>query len=415
MENNIENMPVEPVEIADVPESAEVSVPSDTADIPSGESDFSSVFDAVAPEYEEPTFTSDFTVGDIRKKAKAARKGSFLQTYPKALLYAVLMMVPALLIAILGSSKTADSVVIGRIIQIIGMLIPVIFGGPLFLGFMSGIMKICRGEKFKLKDLFAFFMDARFGKALGSFVVLHLICMLIMLICQIPAMLISLIAGGVSGSAGFAGILIVIFEILAFIVYLLAAARFIMTFMLIIDHPKMPVFKAIQLSLKAMKGNCVKFLLMIFSYIGWYALSLIIAMLLMVIIYAAGNTYLMTLGDFYTYYMAMLRFMLVFYIGSYLIIMIAASTMITRPAFGIIAFYDTMIGHEWDIKIEDPFAPEEWAVIKPDDSSADAELIAEPEVNTADLPEPIMPNSSDHENRLIGQKALIKTAVIVEI
>ncbi len=337
-------------------------------DSENSDSKFNNSFENNSQEFEEPSFTSDFTVNYIRKKANAARKGKFLQTYPKALLYSVLMMLPTFIIFILGSVKTTDSVLIGRIIQIIGALIPVLFGGSLFLGFMSGIMKICRGESFKLKDLFSFCTDYRFGKALGSYLLMNLICILTILICQIPVALISFIAGEASSSAGLT-VLLFIYEIIAFIVYLMVASRFIMAFMLIIDYPKISVFKAMKLSFKGMKNNCKKFVLMLFSYIGWYALSTIVALLLIVIIYTLGMTSIMEITDFLTYYMAMLKFMLFFYVASYLIIMFACSTVITRPAFGITAFYDTMIGRQWDIKIEDAFVPEEWAVIGPDNTN----------------------------------------------
>ena len=336
---------------------------------------FSTVFDAVPDEKPEINFIRDFTVSDIKNRAKAAQKGNLLKTTPKALLYMVCMMIPTLLIFILGSFKLGSSAVAGRAIEVIAVLFPVVFGGPLTIGFLTGILNICRGEKFKVKNLFSLFADARFGKTAGVYIIVTIISFIMMFILQLPMILITRVTGAV-----FIGF---IYEIACIVITMLLMSRFALAFPLIADHPELKIFDAIKSSFEGMRGNSVKLLLLLLSYIGWYLLYALISAALIGIVYAAGTAILMSMTDFLTYYMAMLRFMLIFYISAYLIMMITSALMLVRPAFGFAAFYDTVTGREWPVEPEIPADPYDWDIVSPQDIKS--EDPAQPELpKTAD-------------------------------
>ncbi len=84
--------------------------------------------DEVSEQPAEIVFTSDFTVSDVIKHALKAQKHNLLKSFPKALLYCVLLMMPPLLLVILGMSKLGSSVAAGRAIEVIALLVPVVFG-----------------------------------------------------------------------------------------------------------------------------------------------------------------------------------------------------------------------------------------------------------------------------------------------
>ena len=322
----------------------------------------------------EITYTSDFKVGDIRKRAKEAMKGNTLKTIPKALLYMVLMMIPTMLVYILGSFKSADAETAGKAIEIIGILLPVIFGGPLTLGFVAGVMKICRGEKFKVKDLFALFTDARFGKTTGVYIMICLMTLVIMLVLQLPLMFLS--------SVLYSNVLFFSYEILTLIITEILLARFYMAFPLIADNPDMKVMEALKLSFRAMKGNTVKLILTVASYIGWYLLFIAVGIAAISVIYLIGMSAMSGITDYLSYYMAMMKFMLIYYITVYLVLMVVYSFILVRPSFAFSAFYDTLFCREWPERQSEPADPFDWEPIDSapaqPESEPDAENISEP-------------------------------------
>ena len=379
MENKLENEELEIQETSvEVTETEEVPAAVEVAEEDPAEEAVSE--DETSAEQPEPVFTSDFTVGDVRKRAKVAQKGHVLKTTPKALLYMICMMIPTMLVYILGSFKMGTATWAGRAIEIIAVLIPVVFGGPLTLGFISGIMHICRGEKFKVKDLFSLFTDARFARTTGVYILMTVISGIIMVVLQIPMALLSNVMTTYP-------VLLYIYELVSLIITMLLTLRFAMAFPLIADHPDMKIAKAVKLSFKNMKGNSVKLLLVTLSYIGWYALAFVLAVAAIAVVYLIGNSFLAGMTDFLTYYMAMLRFMLIFYISAYLILMIAFATVLVRPTFGFVAFYDTLTCRQWPEKDAAPADPFDWEITEPESTEV-------PEIETAPETEPEVSDSS---------------------
>ena len=307
--------------------------------------------DEVSEQPAEIVFTSDFTVSDVIKHALKAQKHNLLKSFPKALLYCVLLMIPPLLLFILGMSKLGSSAAAGRAIEVIALLVPVVFGGPLFMGIMGGAMDISRGRAFKTGRLFFAFRDSWFLKAVGSYVLFCAAVLIINLVFMIPAVIVSALSAGLGD--GFAAVATQVIVILLSIGGVVLAAQFYLRFALmiplLIEHPEMKVMEAARFSIKAMKGNTWKLFVLFISYIGWYILSFAVAVAIVGGAAAAGYAYVKSLfysGDVYNAYMWLLIGITVMYIAAYIAFTIAASTVIMRPLIGWAAFYDTITGYE---------------------------------------------------------------------
>ncbi|MDD7734146.1 MAG: DUF975 family protein [Anaerovoracaceae bacterium] len=337
--------------------------------------------DEVSEQSAEIVFTSDFTVSDVIKHALKAQKHNLLKSFPKALLYCVLLMMPPLLLVILGMSKLGSSVAAGRAIEVIALLVPVVFGGPLFMGIMGGAMEISRGRTFKTGRLFFAFRDSWFLKAVGSYVLFCAAVLIINIVFMIPAVIVSALSAGLGD--GFAAVATQVIVILLSIGGAVLAAQFYLRFALmiplLIEHPEMKVIEAARFSIKAMKGNTWKLFVLFISYIGWYILSFAVAGAIVGGAAAAGYAYVKSLfysGDIYNAYMWLLIGITVMYIAAYIAFTIATSTVIMRPLIGWAAFYDTITGYE---------PPEEELIITEettaDACAADAYDADEPETN----------------------------------
>lgn len=340
--------------------------------------------DEVSEQPAEIVFTSDFTVSDVIKHALKAQKHNLLKSFPKALLYCVLLMIPPLLLFILGMSKLGSSVAAGRAIEIIALLVPIVFGGPLFMGIMGGAMEISRGRAFKTRRLFFAFRDSWFLKAVGSYVLFCAAVLIINIVFMIPAVIVSALSAGLGD--GFAAVATQVIVILLSIGGAVLAAQFYLRFALmiplLIEHPDMKVTEAARFSIKAMKGNTWKLFVLFISYIGWYILSFAVAGAIVGGAAAAGYAYVKSLfysGDVYNAYMWLLIGITVMYIAAYIAFTIAASTVIMRPLIGWAAFYDTITGYE---------PPEEELIITEettaDACAADAYDADEPETEPAE-------------------------------
>ena len=346
--------------------------------------------DEISEQPAEIVFTSDFTVSDVIKHALKAQKHNLLKSFPKALLYCVLLMIPPLLLFILGMSKLSSSAAAGRAIEIIALLVPIVFGGPLFMGIMGGAMEISRGRAFKTGKLFFAFRDSWFLKAVGSYVLFCAAVLIINIVFMIPAIVVSALSAELGD--GFAAVATQVIVILLSIGGAVLAAQFYLRFALmiplLIEHPEMKVMEAARFSIKAMKGNTWKLFVLFISYIGWYILSFAVAGAIVGGAAAAGYAYVKSLfysGDVYNAYMWLLIGITVLYIAAYIAFTIAASTVIMRPFIGWAAFYDTITGYE---------PPEEELIIT-EETTADAYSADAPETDGSDIDAPETESAED--------------------
>lgn len=390
----------ESADITDAPVTENESDASDSPDLPDDMTEAAEDAEAAAAEI---VFTLDFTASEVRKKAVAAQKKKLLNGYPKALLYSVLMTIPTMLVFIFGMSRLSAGSAAGKAIEIIALLLPVLFGGPLMFGLIGGCMDISRGEKFTIKRLFFAFKDSWFTKALKAYLLFAVVSLLSMIICMLPAIIVSALSSGLSD--GFAAIATNVIIVLLYIGGIVLALQFIfrlaLMIPLLIDHPDMKVMEAANFSVKAMRGNTWKFFVLMLSYIGWYVLSIGIAAAVVFITAYAGYAYAQNIflsGDIYTAYMIIIMGVYVVYAEAYILMTIAVSTFILRPYIAWAAFYDTMTGYE---------PPETFEEIQDDTISystgtENAELPSENIINdeavTADTAEDDNDNNSETAN-----------------
>ncbi len=352
-------------EAAPAEESPAALVALDNAE--GDEDDASGFEEAGAPQPAEIVFSSDFTVSEVRKRAVKAQKHNLMKAFPKALLYSVLLMIPPLLLIILGMSKSGSSLAAARAIEVIAALVPLIFGGPLFMGLLGGAMDISRGQHFKTGRLFFAFKDNWFFKAVGSYLLFAVAVFISTVICALPAIIVSMLSAGLGD--GFAAVATQVIVIVLYIGGVVLATQFYLRLALmiplLIEHSEMKVMEAVKFSIKAMKGNTWKLFLLFLSYIGWYILAIAVGGAIIGGGLAIGYAYVMNVfnsGDIYGAYMMLLIGITVAYIAAYLIIMVAMSTIIMRPLIAWAAFYDTITGYE---------PPEEEQIVT-DDITADA-------------------------------------------
>jgi uncharacterized membrane protein len=298
-----------------------------------------------------PEFISDFTVSEIRNRAVKAQKGRLLNAFPKALLFSMLLTIPTLLIFMIALFKSGSNTAAGNALKVISIIIPLIFGGPLLMGFIAGCLEIDRGQKFKVSTLFFAFKDNWFLKAIGSFLLFCLAAAVSSVVCSIPALIVKALSANLS--EGFAYVATNVIMILLLIAGIVVAAQFylrlLLMFPLLIDNPDMKVTEAAKTSIKAMKGNTWKLFLLFLSYIGWAVLSFGIAAAIIAGIAYAGYSYIVSIantGDFYTAYYWLIIGITIIYPLAYIAMAIAYSTFIARPYIALAAFYDVMTGYE---------------------------------------------------------------------
>jgi uncharacterized membrane protein len=298
-----------------------------------------------------PEFISDFTVSEIRSRAVKAQKGRLLNAFPKALLFSMLLTIPTLLIFMIAVFKSGSNTAAGNALKVISIIIPLIFGGPLLMGFIAGCLEIDRGQKFKVSTLFFAFKDNWFLKAVGSFLLFCLAAAVSSAVCSIPAVIVKTLSANLS--EGFAYVATNVIMILLLIAGIVVAAQFylrlLLMFPLLIDNPDMKVTEAAKTSIRAMKRNTWKLFMLFLSYIGWAVLSFGIAAAIIWGIAYAGYFYIVSIansGDFYTAYYWLIIGITIIYPLAYIAMTIAYSTFIARPYIALAAFYDVMTGYE---------------------------------------------------------------------
>ena len=75
------------------------------------------------------------------------------------------------------------------------------------------------------------------------------------------------------------------------------------------------------------------------------------------VIYLIGMSAMSGITDYLSYYMAMMKFMLIYYIAVYLVLMVVYSFILVRPSFAFSAFYDTLFCREWPERESEPADP----------------------------------------------------------
>jgi len=147
-------------------------------------------------------------------------------------------------------------------------LYSLLVGGPFLIGNLMFYMALFRNREPHIEQVFYGFH--RFGRSLGLYLYFLLRISLWGLIAGGP-MLIFFFA--YEAGSGFLAFIALTLTIAAMIPAVLAALRYSQSFFLLIDYPDMGIVECVRVSSQMMRGNKMKYFLLLLSFIGWGALA----------------------------------------------------------------------------------------------------------------------------------------------
>ncbi|PJI09469.1 MULTISPECIES: DUF975 family protein [Clostridium] len=195
----------------------------------------------------------------------------------------------AILLILVGGVILALSAIL-LVLSYIGLIIDFVIVGVLALGLNSCFLKIARGEKIKIENIFSGFKNFRSAFLLQLLIIIF--TLLWSFIAMIPFGVISLIVLGthineIPQGDGFYSIIYTVFIVfgsMASIVVefyliltsaIIALYRYSMSYYILSDCQSIGAYEAIKKSKKMMKGYKWKLFYLNLSFIGWIALSII--------------------------------------------------------------------------------------------------------------------------------------------
>ncbi len=212
-------------------------------------------------------------VSSIRQSAREALAGKWGQVAVATLIYALLTSgVTFLLNAFTG---------------FMGVIYTFVVTGPFTLGYMYYLMKMLRGEKAEIENIFSGFNQ--FGKAFLANLILMLPATVMTFVIGIPVIVAfsaaiftglgsdyymdSDVALGIIGLL--AALVVGILYLVGMVVYIWFSIVFAMTYPILVDREEIGVVDAFKESFKMMKGNKTKLFVLALSFIGWFLLTII--------------------------------------------------------------------------------------------------------------------------------------------
>ncbi len=282
-------------------------------------------------------------VMEIRRQAIALQNGKLSGLFPGSLLCISLMALPALVLYIFGFYFTSYNPTAGRAIEIVSLMIPLFFTGPLAAGYIYGIMGGIRAGQFDMKTLFFALNDRYLGKTEASFLITAAASFAPLL----PAIILSSFSGNLACSG--AGFAFIATKVLCVLLYTVGAAaaihillRLSLTFPLMIDNPDIKAIEAVKLSISAMKGNCLHLFLLIISFAGWYLLAFAISFIVLLILGFTGFIYIQSADSLPQACIYLIYGVLLLYVAACISGIIAVASIIARPAIAFAVFYENM-------------------------------------------------------------------------
>ena len=211
------------------------------------------------------------SISDLKLAAKDRLLGSYgIATGTFALVFALIYTILMILVfSMLGSGlMTPGNVDQGAAVK--SLLISTVFSlvigalsSVLFVGYISVIMKISKGEKPTTSD--AFFVLRNHP---DKVIIISLVMTVIQILLLLPSNIVSLT--GVTGGKQF--LLWTVLYLLGFIAAIVVNMYMGLSYMLYIDDVDMDVKYFITESIRLMRGNILRYLYLHLSFIGYYAL-----------------------------------------------------------------------------------------------------------------------------------------------
>ncbi len=178
---------------------------------------------------------------ELREKGRNILQGKWWQAIGTFIIVMLCMsLVPELITVIFGTDM---------VFTIISNLYMLLIIGPFAMGMTKYMLDMSRGNEVSSATAFSGF--ERFGKTVGLALYMSLLVTLWSLLLIIPG--------------------------------IIAMYRYSMAFYILADNPELSITECINESKKMMNGNKAKMFLMQLSYIGWYLLSAVVIIALIVL------------------------------------------------------------------------------------------------------------------------------------
>ncbi|KHD38748.1 hypothetical protein NL50_04420 [Clostridium acetobutylicum] len=182
-------------------------------------------------------------------------------------------------------------------IPYVGYVIQIALTGALSFGARFCFLKIVRGEKPKVENLFVGFKN--FVPSLVLYLLIYVFMLLWSLIALVPIVIIAVLAyySYLNHGSSIEDVNIVMWIITAYIMFLIAlipamiaAYRYYMGYYILIDNSGLGAYQALNESKKMMKGNKWKLFLLHLTFIGWEIMAFIPVLIYLVLIIAFKET-----------------------------------------------------------------------------------------------------------------------------
>ena len=285
------------------------------------------------------------SVSELRREARELskrRRGLF----PNILLLNALLIFPSLILYSISVLNFPSDSISYIFFQIAATLLPIILGGPFALGLSGSFLSLSRGEnKIRTSSLFYGLKDRHFPRAFGAFLLTALISAMVLCLLLLPGTALYIYnENRVISSYGILALAILLLlagAVCAFFFLL----RFSLTFWFMADNGERRTISSIAAGFHTMRGNCIRYFLLIFSYIGWYLVAFAVALFAVLIFTLAGYSRVSsmeTLFDQYAYLVYLVFYIRIFSVAA---IVITLSAVASRPLFATAVFFNRITGY----------------------------------------------------------------------
>ncbi len=215
---------------------------------------------------------------ELKKRARQAMKGNYGTAIGSMLLMYVVFIIYSLLIEIVmvicgmfsmtfyQEPDMEFSVSLAAALGVLYCLAAVLMY-LLIPGLICIYMKICKGEKAHVGDLFWAFTNKPL-KFLG----IGLAVLGIAAVSAAPVVIL-LIAAGISGEVMFPLVFIGIYQLALAALFIYALLTFSMFYYILVEDPQKGIIQALKESRELMRGNRIRYLMLLFSFVGWLVLG----------------------------------------------------------------------------------------------------------------------------------------------
>ena len=210
------------------------------------------------------------TIRELKKDSKIRLSGNYIKLVFIYLVYSIIVF---------AFSCVTDYINFSLLKFIYAVLI-LIFSIPLSYGVIDSVMDIIRGKKVPFTDFINIGLK-NIGKVWKVYlrIILKLIIPIIILIASAFFVIITLIGNLFGAFIGNYFILSCVIFFFASVVLMILNIYYSFAFYILKDKPEKTAKEIVNLSRDLMKGNVIKYIGLILSFLGWYILILILGLI----------------------------------------------------------------------------------------------------------------------------------------